>query len=204
MLWVSGGLNMQWELKFVTSNKHKFEEAKEILKNYKIKLQWIKMSVEEPRGHSVEEVARKSLESLLLFRKVPSWSFLEDAGLFIRALNGFPGVYSAYVYSTIGYSGILKLMKDVKDRYAEFRSAVALYDGKRVLVFTGKCSGIIGFEARGIKGFGFDPIFIPEGFSQTFAELGEDIKNKISHRARALQAMAKYLLGLSGDTNEKV
>jgi len=195
---------MSWKLNFITSNKHKFEEAREILEKYDIQLKWIKMNVEEPRGASVEEVARKSLESLIFSKKVTSWSFLEDAGLFIRALNDFPGVYSAYVYKTIGYHGILKLMEDVQDRYAEFRSAIALYDGEKILVFTGKCPGIIGFEPRGTKGFGFDPIFIPEGFSQTFGELGEDIKNRISHRAKALQAMAEYILNLSGDINERI
>ena len=194
---------MSWKLNFITSNKHKYEEAKKILKKYGIEVIWLKIGVEEPRGQSVEEVAKKSLLLLVNTKKIAPWSFLEDAGLFIRALNGFPGVYSAYVFKTIGYYGILKLMEGIQDRYAEFRSAVALYDGKRILVFNGKCPGFIGFEPRGTKGFGFDPIFIPKGFSRTFAELGEDIKNEISHRAKALKALAKYLTH-SRDINERV
>ncbi|MCD6503147.1 MAG: non-canonical purine NTP pyrophosphatase, RdgB/HAM1 family [Thermoplasmata archaeon] len=182
------------KLVFITSNEHKFREAREILKEYNIKLERLSMPVEEIQADSIEEVAYHSMKSLVDRKIIPAMAFLEDAGLFIRALKGFPGVYSAYVYKTIGCRGILKLMENVKDRYAEFRSAVALYDGKSIHVFTGVCKGTIGFEERGSAGFGFDPIFVPEGYNKTYAELGEEIKNKISHRSRAILSMVKYLV----------
>jgi len=180
-------------LRFITSNKHKFEEASKILSNYGITLERLKIPVFEIQSDSIEEVSYTSMRYLVERGLVPPMSFLEDAGLFIRALKGFPGVYSAYVYKSIGCQGILKLMDNVEDRYAEFRSAIALYDGKSINIFTGVCRGRIGFEERGSYGFGFDPIFIPEGFKKTYAELGEEIKNRISHRAKALIKMANTI-----------
>ncbi len=180
-------------LRFITSNKHKFEEARDILKRYGIRVERISIPVVEIQSNSIEEVAYNSLRYLVERRLVPSMSFLEDAGLFIKALKGFPGVYSAYVYRTIGCEGILKLMEGIEDRYAEFKSAIAFYDGKSIHVFTGVCRGCIGLEVKGSFGFGFDPIFIPEGFNKTYAELGNNVKNKISHRARALISMVKAL-----------
>ncbi len=120
---------------------------------------------------------------------------VEDAGLFIKALNGFPGPYSSYVNKTIGVEGILKLMRGIKDRTAYFFSVVAFYDPdiNELEFFYGKVEGEIAEEARGKSGFGFDPIFTPiEGDGRTFAEMGVEEKNKFSHRSKALRKFAKW------------
>ncbi len=179
-------------LYFITSNLGKFEEAKRKLEKYGIELEWIRRKVEEPRGEDVKEVARKTMERLLSEERLPEYTFLEDAGLFIRSLKGFPGPYSAYVFSKIGYQGILKLMEGVKDRYAEFRAAIALWDGREIRIFEGKCPGKISEEAKGTGGFGYDPIFVPEGYEKTFAEMEQE-KDKISHRAKAIEGMVRFL-----------
>ena len=119
---------------------------------------------------------------------------VEDAGLFIEALKGFPGPYSSYVYKTLGVQGILKLMEGVKRREAYFLSAIAYAEpGLEPKVFLGKVEGFIVPEARGSKGFGFDPIFQPKGSEKTFAEMGVEEKNRFSHRAKALSALAEWL-----------
>ena len=173
---------------FVTSNEGKFREAKEIGKKFGIDVEWIKRKYLEPQGSDLEEIARKSAEMLAKELDVPF--FIEDSGLFIEALNGFPGPYSSYVFKTIGNEGILKLMKDVKDRRAYFLAVIAFFDGKEIKTFKGRVDGEIAEEMRGDKGFGFDPIFLYNG--KTFAEMGDE-KNEVSHRRRALDAFFSYL-----------
>ncbi|HDM60168.1 MAG TPA: non-canonical purine NTP pyrophosphatase, partial [Archaeoglobus veneficus] len=111
------------ELTFVTSNEGKFREAEEIAARYGIKLKWKKMSYLEPQGSSLEEIAKLSAEALSKELKEPF--FLEDSGLFVEALKGFPGPYSSYVFKTIGNEGIVKLMDGVENRKAYFLAVVA-------------------------------------------------------------------------------
>ncbi|RLE72114.1 MAG: non-canonical purine NTP pyrophosphatase, RdgB/HAM1 family, partial [Thermoprotei archaeon] len=121
--------------------------------------------------------------------------FVEDAGLFVEALNGFPGPYSSYIYKTIGCEGILKLLEGVDNRKAYFLSVVALRaPGLGDVVFKGKVNGIIANEMRGEKGFGFDPIFIPDGCEKTFAEMNIEEKSRYSHRGKALRKMGKWIV----------
>jgi XTP/dITP diphosphohydrolase len=122
---------------------------------------------------------------------------LEDSGLFIEALNGFPGVYSAYVFQTIGQMGILRLMEGKRDRDARFESRIALSlpDGNVELV-SGTCTGTIPQTMRGSEGFGFDPVFIPEGDYRTFAEMSIEEKEVHSHRGKALAALRELLARL--------
>ena len=115
---------------------------------------------------------------------------VEDAGLFIKALNGFPGPFSNYVFKTIGINGILKLMNGINLRDATFKSVMVYYDGRSMLVSRGECKGFIAYCARGNKGFGFDPIFIPEGETRTFAEMEVYEKNRLSHRGKAARNLA--------------
>ncbi|MEE8402231.1 MAG: non-canonical purine NTP pyrophosphatase, partial [Candidatus Hydrothermarchaeaceae archaeon] len=116
---------------------------------------------------------------------------IEDAGLFVDALGGFPGVYSRYIEDTIGNAAILKLLSDVKERGAVFQSVVG-YKGKTVEIFEGKVEGEIAEQQMGKGGFGYDPLFIPKGFNKTFAE---DIilKMRLSHRKQAMEKLAKHL-----------
>jgi len=123
---------------------------------------------------------------------------VEDAGLFVEALKGFPGPYSAYVYRTLGTRGILKLMENVEDRAASFRSVVVFSSPEHQPVcFSGEVKGRISMEERGDSGFGFDPIFEPEaGDGRTFAEMTTEEKNRYSHRAEALRRFAKWYSSL--------
>jgi len=169
-------------MKFVTSNEGKFREARAIAENFSIQIEWIKMEYEEPQGFNLEEIAIKSAEKLVGKIKAPF--FIEDSGLFIEALNGFPGPYSSYVFKTIGNGGILKLMEGVPNRRAYFKSVIAYFDGSKITLFDGVVEGRISSEIRGNKGFGFDPIFLYG--DKTFAEMGEE-KNRVSHRRRAFE-----------------
>jgi len=178
---------------FVTSNIHKFQEAKRVLAEYDIAAAMIKMSALEIQDDSLENIAKASVLDAVKKCNLPV--IVEDAGLFIKVLNGFPGPYSSYVNRTLGVEGILKLMRDVEDRSAYFLSVVAFSnsDGKEVKFFHGKVEGRIAYEARGESGFGFDPIFIPaEGDGRTFAEMSTEEKNRFSHRARALRKFAEW------------
>ena len=177
-------------LAFITSNPGKVEEAKRYFEPLGVEIYQLKMEYPEIQADTLEEVARFGVEWLGKRLDVPF--FLDDSGLFIDALNGFPGVYSAYVYRTLGIDGILKLMKGVKNRNAHFRSVIAYWDGE-VHLFTGRVDGEIINEKRGSGGFGFDSIFVPEGFTRTFAEMTTEEKNLISHRGRALKAFAEWL-----------
>lgn len=173
---------------FITSNEGKFREVQEIARKYGIEIKWLKRSYLEPQGSELEEIAKKSAE--ILSKEVKEKFFIEDSGLFIEALNGFPGPYSSYVFKTIGNEGILKVMKGVKNRKAFFKAVIAYFDGKNVHIFSGRVDGEISNEMRGCGGFGFDPIFLFNG--KTFAEMGEE-KNKVSHRRKALEIFFKWL-----------
>jgi len=118
---------------------------------------------------------------------------IDDSGLFVTALKDFPGVYSAHCYKTLGWQGILKLLEGADDRSARFECCAGLLiDGKRH-IFTGVTEGSISEAPRGESGFGFDPVFIPNGTSMTFAEMDHSIKNRISHRGRAFSALVGHL-----------
>jgi XTP/dITP diphosphohydrolase len=176
---------------FVTSNEGKFREVKEIGKKYGIEIDWIRREYLEPQGSDLEEIAKISAQ--LLAEEIREPFFLEDSGLFIEALKGFPGPYSSYVFKTIGNEGILKIMNGVEDRRAYFLAVIAFWDGEKVLTFKGRVDGRIATEMRGDKGFGFDPIFEYNG--KTFAEMGEE-KNEVSHRRKALESFFEYLKSL--------
>lgn len=179
---------------FVTGNKNKFQEASRIFLEYGIIVEQWNVKRLEIQSESLEEIARASLTWIMSEMKPECPFFVEDAGLFIEALKGFPGPYSSYVFSKIGCEGILKLMKDVRNRRAEFVSVVAFTDGGGVLTFEGRTSGFISHEVKGNLGFGFDPIFIPsEGDGRSFAELSIEEKNALSHRAKALRKLAEWL-----------
>ena len=119
---------------------------------------------------------------------------LDDSGLFLSALEGFPGVYSAYIYRTIGNRGILNLMNKKGDKRAEFRTAAALVDAnEKIHIFEGVCKGSVIDEERGKNGFGYDPIFMPVGHEITFGEMSTEEKNKISHRGLAFQELFEHI-----------
>jgi len=178
-------------LYFITSNRGKVEEASVVLGEFGFQVIPFNARKLEVQSESLEEVAVKAAESLM--GRVPEPFFVEDSGLFVESLNGFPGPYSSYVYRTIGLKGLLKLLEDIDDRRAKFVAVVALCYEHEIRVFRGEVGGVISEEARGYGGFGFDPVFVPKGFNRTFAEMSLNEKCKVSHRAKALRAMGRYL-----------
>jgi XTP/dITP diphosphohydrolase len=164
------------------------------LAEYKIASAMLRVKTAEIQSDSLSEIAQTS--AIDAFRKCSLPVIVEDAGLFIDALRGFPGPYAAYAYKTIGNAGLLKLMEKVEDRKATFQSVVAHYDGHAAPVcFVGKAAGKITNKERrgdGKSGFGFDPIFQPAGSAKTFAEMTIEEKNGFSHRAKAVRKFAEW------------
>ncbi|MBC7081781.1 MAG: XTP/dITP diphosphatase [Thermoplasmatales archaeon] len=171
---------------FITSNKHKYEEIKKIVKNVKM----LTIPYPEIQANELEEVVVYGIEYLK--EKVDGNFFIEDSGLFIKSLNDFPGVYSSFVFKTIGNKGILKLMENKRNREAFFASVIGYYDGK-INLFKGICKGKIAREEKGNNGFGYDPIFIPEGKRKTFGEMEIEEKNLYSHRSKAVKKFIDFL-----------
>lgn len=177
---------------FATSNDHKLMEAQEIGKKYKILFEKIDVEIEEIKSESIEEIAKQ--KCLKIYEKIKKPLIVEDAGIFIDALNGFPGTYSAYVHKKIKNIGILKLMEGIENRNAKFISCIAFHDGKNLKIFRGECKGKIAKEERGDRGFGYDPIFIPDEnneLKQTFAENFE-LKKILSHRTIAIKKFCEF------------
>ena len=180
---------------FATGNIHKFNEARSILSRYGVSVGMLRMKGDEIQSEDLKEIAKKSVTPAYKLSKLPI--FVEDAGLFIEVLNGFPGPYAAYVYKTIHNKGILKLMENEVDRQAEFESVIAYCDQtiSEPICFEGESKGEITLKERkqnGKSAFGFDPIFQPIGSSKSFAEMTIEEKNGFSHRAMAIQKFAEW------------
>ena len=132
--------------------------------------------LEEVVDKGIKQLAKEGLTDFLV----------DDSGLFINHFKGFPGVYSAYGQKTLGNKGILKLMEGVEDRGAVFKCCIGARIGDQTIIVTGQCPGEILLEERGTEGFGYDPIFSPDGV-HSFAEIPTDEKNIISRRGVALR-----------------
>ena len=186
----SGTGGVRRALCLLSGNSHKLREMSVVAES----MGWALTMCE---GAQKLEVQSDKLEEVVLFAarsaELPG-SIVEDSGLFISALNGFPGPYSSYVYSTIGSAGLLRLMDGIEDRGAYFESAIAYMDARgNIRVFTGRVYGVIAEEPAGSGGFGFDPIFIPAGYSKTFAEMELEEKSWISHRGTAISRLLRWL-----------
>jgi XTP/dITP diphosphohydrolase len=140
-------------------------------------------SLGEIAKFAAQEAAKKHNRTVLV----------EDSGLFVKTLNGFPGPFSSYVYDTIGVRGLLKLMSRQTRRDAYFQAVLAVASPRdSYQEFSGKAHGTISHKPAGSQGFGFDPIFIPEGARKTFAQGGSEFKDKYSHRAKAFRNFALW------------
>ena len=190
---------MKKKFVFATNNAHKLEEVSFILKN-KIELLSMKdinCNVDIPETADTLE-GNALIKARYIFENYHLDCFADDTGLEVEALNGAPGVYSARYAGDAHNSeaNMQKLLHDlegIENRRAQFRTVFALIiDGKEHL-FEGIVKGVITKNRRGTSGFGYDPIFIPEGYTQTFAEMGNELKNKISHRAIATNKLCKFL-----------
>ena len=185
------------EFFFATGNDHKIEEARAALAQYNIEVKKLdefqKLEIQHP---DLGEIASSALA--LIVNKTDKPVFVEDSGLFVHQLNGFPGPYSSYVFETIGIEGILKLLEEAKTRKAEFRSSVAFgMNGKWLANFSSATEGTIQMQPRGQNGFGFDPIFVPMWTSKTFAEMQLKEKTIYSHRAKSIMKLALWYLNES-------
>ncbi|MDZ7755587.1 RdgB/HAM1 family non-canonical purine NTP pyrophosphatase [Rhodohalobacter sp.] len=183
-----------------SGNAHKIEELKQVLEPLGIDL---KSTLDYSDAEEVEE-DQPDLQGNALkkaqywFEKTGLPSISDDTGLEVEALNGAPGVYSArYAGENPTYDdNVNKLLAELKDktnRSAQFRTVIAFVDGSDHYFFEGICRGRIIDNKRGDKGFGYDPVFVPEGYEKTFAELSSEEKNKISHRGRAVQKFIDFL-----------
>ena len=180
---------------FATSNINKFNEARNILSEYGIAVGLLRVKSVEIQSSSIRKIAEHSV--IDAFKRCHLPVIVEDAGLFIEALNGFPGPYAAYAYRTLHNEGVLKLMENVENRSALFQSAIAYCDSNAYVptCFEGEVKGEITLKIRieqGKSGFGFDPIFMPFGSKKTFAEMTLKEKNRFSHRAKAVCKFAEW------------
>lgn len=179
------------KISFATSNLGKVKEFRQILEP-EIKVSHIKISYPELRSDDPEEIAKHSAE--MLANKLKKTVVVEDSGLFIKALNDFPGTCSAYIHKRIGLKGLLRLMEGINDRECTYKSAVAYCKpGQKAISFFSKEKGNVSESIRGSFGFGHDPIFIPEGSSKTYGEM-ENCEELKKFRRRAILKLREYLL----------
>jgi XTP/dITP diphosphohydrolase len=184
---------------FATNNKHKLEEVQQILgdKVTLLSLKDINFSEDIPENEPTIE-GNALYKARYIYTKFRQDCFADDTGLEVEALNGEPGVFSArYAGEDKNYESnnqlLLKNLQHTSNKKARFKTIIAcILDGKEYL-FEGIIEGIIVDKPRGNNGFGYDPIFQPIGYANTFGELSDDIKNTISHRAKAVEAFFNYL-----------
>ena len=178
---------------FATSSDSKFAEAELVMAEFGVRLGRLRTKGKELQSDDVALVASAAAADLASTHRTPF--FVEDTGLFVKSLAGFPGAYAAFVNRTIGPSGLLRLMAGYSERSAEFVGAVAYVEGsRRPRVFEGRLKGSISLRVRGGHGFGFDPVFVPEGMKRTLGELSLKEKCLVSHRSRALRAFGEWLV----------
>jgi XTP/dITP diphosphohydrolase len=177
------------DLTFVSTNAGKFREVETILAEYDISVRWLRRELQEIQADRLESVVKAKLaEAATLAPRV----LVEDSGVFIPGLGGFPGVYSAYALHTIGLEGILRLLRG-RPRGAVFRAVAGVSLGAGRWMRAGECRGRIADRIRGSHGFGYDPIFIPDGETRTFGQLEMAEKNRRSHRAQAIHRVGRLL-----------
>ncbi|HEY6239033.1 MAG TPA: non-canonical purine NTP pyrophosphatase [Thermoplasmata archaeon] len=176
-------------VRFVSSNPAKFREVRAGLREHGIRVVWTRRALPELQADRLEDVVRGKLAAL---RPSSHPVLVEDSGLFLEGLDGFPGVYSAYAYRTIGLGGILRLLRG-RSRRAVFRTVAGVAAGDQRWLTRGESRGTIAPRPRGNGGFGYDPIFIPTGFRTTFAEMTLREKNALSHRGQAIGAVGARL-----------
>ena len=183
----------------VTSNEGKFREMSRMVAPLGHEVVKENIPYPEIQADTLREVVEYGMEWILAndrrewMEKSEHGFIIDDSGLFIEALKGFPGVYSKFVFLTIGNPGILRLLEGGNNRRAEFRTALMFHYRGENHYFEGISKGKISLEARGTGGFGYDPIFIPDGAEKTFGEMNTDEKNSFSHRGEAMERFVSFL-----------
>jgi len=179
---------------FVSRNAGKVPEVRSVLRPYGVQVRWRRKEFTEPQADGLEEVVTEKLRSVGALR---GYILVEDSGLFIPSLHGFPGVYSAHFLEIWGFGPILELLRR-RPRAAYFRAVAGLRRGRKQWTFVGEVHGTIARRPAGPNGFGYDPIFIPDGWQRTFAQVPSNEKDAISHRARAMQQVGEFLARRAG------
>jgi XTP/dITP diphosphohydrolase len=188
-------------LHFASGNENKFLEIERLFEKEKnIQILFSKILIKEIQSDSIIEVAEDKVKKAFKIIKKPL--IVEDDGLFIDNLNGFPGIYSSFVFNTIGNKGILDLLRDNKKRRAKFLSIFSFFDGKTIETFSGETSGHITTKISP-SGWGFDPIFQPINENQTYGQINMIKKNEISHRSKALRKFLKWYKINSNNIDQK-
>ncbi len=173
---------------FATTNDHKLREVNHIL-GYD--LEKIHLELTEPQEMDVEVIARAKAKEA--FQKIGKPVLVEDTGWYFDVWNGLPGAFAKFFMSAVGCEGILKMLGSESKRGCIAKTVVAYHDGVTAHVFAGELRGTIAPEVRGTSEFGFDRIFIPEGFTKTFGEMTLSEKSAISMRALAVNQLKKFL-----------
>ncbi len=184
---------------FATHNQHKLLEVQKLLpKHIKLlSLNDINCNEDiEETGVTLEENAH--IKADYVCQNYHCSCFADDTGLEVKSLDNRPGVYSARYAgkendSEKNMQKLLKELEGISDRKAQFRTVIALYLDDKKYEFEGVCKGTIAYEKKGGKGFGYDPLFIPEGSEQSFAEMSQEEKNKMSHRGKAIEKLVSFL-----------
>lgn len=192
------------KLVFATNNQHKLDEVRKISAQHNIEIVSLaEIDCHDDIPETADTLDGNALQKAHYIReKFGLDCFADDTGLEVEALNNAPGVYSAR-YAGPGHDSeanmkkLLNEMEGKENRKARFRTVIALLLGGETHLFEGIVEGSITTEKRGGNGFGYDPVFVPEGYDKTFAELGNDVKNKISHRARAVEQLEAFLAQLN-------
>ena len=187
------------QIVFATNNKNKLREMREIMNGLYEVLSLDDIGCHEEIVEDADTIeGNAKIKANFVTNKYHVDCFADDTGLEVEALNGAPGVYSArYAGEHCSYQDnvnkMLGAMKGKTNRKAAFRTVIALNLDGRSYTFEGRCDGRIIESQRGVDGFGYDPIFMPDGFDQTFAEMSHEAKNAISHRGRATQKLIAFL-----------
>lgn len=187
------------KLVFATNNAHKLEEVKAILEPDFQVISLKELGCFDDIAETENTLEGNALlKAKYIYEKFGENCFADDTGLEVDALNGEPGVYSARYAGNAhdaqeNMKKLLLNMEGIENRTARFRTVIALIEDGKTTLFEGKINGQIAKHPKGNEGFGYDPVFIPDGYSKSFAELGLDEKNKISHRALAVEELTKYL-----------
>ena len=192
------------KLVFATNNKHKLDEVRKITSHHPVEIVSLaEINCFDDIPETADTLEGNALQKAhYIQEKFGLNCFADDTGLEVEALNNAPGVYSAR-YAGPGHDSeanmkkLLHEMEGMENRKARFRTVIALVWNGKTYTFDGIVNGTITTTKRGENGFGYDPIFIPEGYEQTFAELGNDIKNQISHREKAVEKLDEFLTQLS-------
>ena len=188
---------MKQKLVFATNNAHKLEEVAAILGDSYEVLSLREIGCEADIPETSDTFAGNALQKALYVKQHFGYDcFADDSGLEVDILDGAPGVYSARYSGGGSEANMDKLLHNLtgkSERGAQFRTVIALLIGEESRLFEGIVRGTIIEERRGEGGFGYDPIFVPEGYEHTFAQLGSEVKNRISHRAKAVELLAQYL-----------